>query len=80
MPPRGRCLGNLGGRWSDEAVTFISELAAARAREAPPVLRKKHVVANDRDFMRTRICVFAGVNFLGVDGVIPDLTDLSCET
>ena len=28
-----------GGRWSEEAVTFIDHLASARAREAPPILR-----------------------------------------
>ena len=28
-----------GGRWSDEAVTFLDHLASARAREAPPILR-----------------------------------------
>ena len=28
-----------GGRWSDEAMQFIAELAACMAREAPPVMR-----------------------------------------
>ena len=29
-----------GNRWSEEAVAFINDLAAAKAREAPPVLRR----------------------------------------
>ena len=29
-----------GGRWSDEASKFVEELAAAKAREAPPRLRR----------------------------------------
>ena len=29
-----------GGRWSSEAVEFVDKMAGARAREAPPVLRR----------------------------------------
>ena len=32
-----------GGRWSPEAVEFVDNLAAARAREAPPLLQRSTV-------------------------------------
>ena len=33
--------GEVGGRWSDEAVAFIRHLAKARPREEPPVLKRR---------------------------------------
>ena len=48
-----------GGRWSSEAVEFVDNLAAARAREAPPLLQRSvflawrpEVDANARRFVR----------------------------
>ena len=41
-----------GGRWSDEAMTFVSELAAARAREAPKYLRRPTRLAWTRRWVR----------------------------
>ena len=35
----------IGGRWSNEAIQFIDDLAAARAREAPPVMRRSAFLA-----------------------------------
>ena len=34
-----------GGRWSSEAVQFVDNLAAARAREAPPLLQRSAFLA-----------------------------------
>ena len=78
------------GRWSEEAVTFITDLAAARAREAPPVLRRSVFLA-----WRIRLSLMISTscgrafacslvpkegNFFGADGAIPELADLSFET
>ena len=82
MPPRGRCLGNRESRWGEEAA-FTN--ASARAREAPPVLRRSMFFAWPRwwsGLIATscwRAFAFSLVSHLGVDGVTPDLADLSCE-
>ena len=34
-----------GGRWGNEAIQFINDLAAARSREAPPVMRRSAFLA-----------------------------------
>ena len=41
-----------GGRWSNEAIQFIDDLAAARAREAPPVMRRSAFLAWKRRWSR----------------------------
>ena len=44
-----------GGRWSDEAMQFIAELAACKASEAPPVMRFMATALDedDRHLLRT---------------------------
>ena len=78
-----------GGRWSEDAMTFINDLAAAKAREAPPVLRRIMFLAWQRRWSRMiatscrRACACSLVSeqgsFFGVYGAIPDLAHLSCE-
>ena len=41
-----------GGRWGDEAVAFVAALAAARARDAPPALRRSAALAWERRWAR----------------------------
>ena len=51
-----------GGRWSDEAATFVRLLAEARARDAPPCLRKSMSLAWARRWTRM-LAVAAGSAF-----------------
>ena len=63
-------------------VTFINDLAAARARDAPPVLRRSMFLAWQRRWSRTIAnscgrafaCSFVSQqeDFFGADGAIPD--------
>ena len=48
-----------GGRWSTEALQFVEMLAAARAREAPRVLRRSAFLAWTRRWTRTTLARFA---------------------
>ena len=41
-----------GGRWSDEAASFVADLAKAKARSAPPTLRPAAVLAWERRWVR----------------------------
>ena len=81
-----------GGRWSNEAIQFIDDLAAARAREAPPVMRRSAFLAWKRRWSRMIgiSCARAFANSLaavataphtlaGVDGEMPDMADLLGE-
>ena len=74
-----------GGRWSDEAVTFLDHLASARARE-PPILRgsaffmwrrrwsRMLAVACGRAFAQSLVSAAEGS--CRVQGPTPDLADL----
>ena len=42
----------IGGRWSNEAMQFITELATSKAREAPPVMRFSTFLAWQRRWTR----------------------------
>ena len=78
-----------GGRWSDEAMQFIAELAACKAREAPPVMRFSTFLAWQRRWTRmiATSCGRAVAHSLvsskgstpGSDGPTPDLADLFGE-
>ena len=75
-----------GGRWSSEALELVESLASARAREAPPILRRSAHLAWARRCgrMLSVSCArsFANsltsptVNLQGTDGPVPDLFDL----
>ena len=74
-----------GGRWSDEAVTFLDHLASARAREAPRgsaffMWRRRWsrmlAVACGRAFAQSLVSAAEGS--CGVEGPTPNLADL-CE-
>ena len=76
-----------GGRWSSEAVDFVSSLAGARARDAPPMLRRSSFLAWRRrwSMMLAVSCGRAFASSLvtscsvtpdGQDGPPPDLADL----
>ena len=41
-----------GGRWSDEAVDFIWQLATAKARESPSFMRHQAALAWERRWTR----------------------------
>ena len=76
-----------GGRWSNEATSFIEGLAASRAREAPVALRFSSFLA-----WRKRWCRMLSVScsrafcgslvstaddqLTGTDGAAPELADL----
>ena len=45
-----------GGRWSPEAVEFVEQLAAARARDAPPSLQRSSFLS----WRRKVFCMFSG--------------------
>ena len=76
-----------GGRWSSEAVDFVSSLAGAQARDAPPLLRRSSFLAWRRRWSRM-LAVSCGRAFAsslvtscsvtpdGQDGPPPDLADL----
>ena len=49
-----------GGRWSSEAVEFVDNLAAARAREAPPLLQRSVFLAWRRRYANARRFVRKG--------------------
>ena len=78
-----------GGRWSDEAMQFIAELAACKARETPPVMRFSTFLAWQRRWTRmiATSCGRAVAHSLvsskgctpGSDGPTPDLADLIGE-
>ena len=76
-----------GGRWSSEALELVESLAAARAREAPPILRRSAHLAWARRWgrMLSVSCARSFANSLtspptvdlqGTDGPVPDLFDL----
>ena len=76
-----------GGRWSTEAVDFVSSLAGARARDAPPLLRRSSFLSWRRRWSRMLAvsCGRAFANSLltscsvtpdGQDGPPLDLADL----
>ena len=79
-----------GGRFSPEAVSFVDALAAAKARDSPPVLRRSAHLAWRRRWMRM-LAVSCGRSFAaslvagpsdvwsGTDGCVPDLADLFLE-
>ena len=82
----------IGGRWSEEAMQFVDDLAAARARDAPPLLRRSAFLAWRKRWSRMIAisCARAFANSLvavstsphalaGVDGRMPDLVDLLGE-
>ena len=48
-----------GGRFSEEAYAFVEELAACRANEAPPVLRRSAKLAWQRRWTRLLACAAA---------------------
>ena len=76
-----------GGRWSAEATEFVSNLAAAKAREAPPVLRgsvsegwrrrwtQMQSVSCSKAFACTLMSPSSDAP-VGVEGGAPDLVDL----
>ena len=76
-----------GGRWSTEALEFIDDLARAKSREAPPLLRFSTSLAYRRRWLRM-LSVAAGKAFIsalgsdgspetyGCDGALPALGDL----
>ena len=75
-----------GGRWSDEAVTFLDHLASARAREPPPILRGSAFFMWRRCWSRmlavacggafAQSLVSAAERSCGVEGPTHDLADL----
>ena len=81
-----------GGRWSEEAMQIVDDLAAARARDAPLLLRRSAFLAWRKRWSRmiAILCARAFANSLvavstsphalaGVDGRMPDLVDLLGE-
>ena len=81
-----------GGRWSEEAMQFVDDLAAARDRDAPLLLRRSAFLAWRKRWSRMIAisCARAFANSLvavstsphalaGVDGRMPDLEDLLGE-
>ena len=74
-----------GGRWSDESMSFISELASARSRDAPIPLQRSAFLAWRRRWTRMLAVscsrafacslVSGGTVLDGVDGVTLDLAD-----
>ena len=75
-----------GGRWSDESMNFISDLASVRSRDAPQALQRQAFLAWRRRWTRmlavsccrafSSSLISAGVALDGVDGITPDLADL----
>ena len=75
-----------GGRWSDESMSFVAELASARSRDAPVVLQGSSFLAWKRQWTRmlevscrrafATSLVSRGTALDGVDGENPDLADL----
>ena len=75
-----------GRRWSDESMSFISQLASARSRDAPFPLQRSAFLAWRRRWTRMLAVscsrafacslVSGGTVLDGVDGVTPDLADL----
>ena len=57
-----------GGRWTDEAVTFIDHLASARAREAPPIFRGSSFCMWRRRWSRMLACSRMRESFRTVSG------------
>ena len=76
-----------GGRFSPEAVNFVDALAAAKARDSPPVLRRSAHFAWRRRWMRM-LAVSCGRSFAaslvagpshvwsGTDGCVPEVRGL----
>ena len=79
-----------GGRWSDEALRFVEQMANARSRGAAPALRRSAFLAWRRRWSRM-ISISCGRAFAsslvsspaeslqGIDGAIPDFADLFGE-
>ena len=75
-----------GGRWSNEALDFVADLAAAHSREAQPALQRSTFLAWRRRWTRmlavscsrafAASLISAGTALDGTDGVTPDLADL----
>ena len=75
-----------GGRWSNEALDFVADMAAARSSEAQPVLQRSTLLAWRRRWTRmlavscsrafAASLISAGTALDGTDGVTPDLADL----
>ena len=77
-----------GGRWSDEALKFVEELAAAKAREAPSRLRRSAMVAWQKRWVKLLSVAAARAfaqsltaphecgPFTEVDGSCPFLSDV----
>ena len=76
-----------GGRWSPEALSFVDQLAASRAREAPPALRFSSFLAWRKRWCRMlsvscsrafagSLVSFAADQLEGTDGRAPELADL----
>ena len=71
-----------GGRWSPEALHFVDTLAATRAREAPPTLRRSAFLAWDRRWshvgcvLRQILRPLPHLPRHGRAGPLPDLVDL----
>ena len=80
-----------GGRWSQETYDFVNSMVVARARDAPPILRRSPHLAWQRRWMRM-LAVSCGKAFAaslvssledawtGTEGRTPDLADLFAET
>ena len=80
--------GEVAGRWSEEAASFMRQLAKARARSEPPVLVKRAEQAWRLRWFSMLACTaaraFAGSLLdrrlaLGVDGVSPSVHDVVGE-
>ena len=79
-----------GGRWSTESLDLVRTLASARARDAPPILRRLAYLAWIQRWSRMLV-VSCGRAFAlsmvsppafelqGTDGPPPDLVDLSLD-
>ena len=75
-----------GGRWSNEVLDFVADLAAARSREAQPALQRSKFLAWRRRWTRmlavscsrafVASLISVGTALDGTDGVTPDLADL----
>ena len=81
-----------GGRWSPEAVEFVENLAAARARDAPPTLQRSTFLGWRRRWSRM-LSISCGRSFAnslvaqslvphalaGIDGSVPNFADVLGE-
>ena len=83
--PRGRArlvvlAGDVGGRWSEETRSFLTQLAKAKSRHEPPILRRRAEQAWRMRWQAMLSCVAAKAfaasllelhGVLGADGVTP---------